>query len=348
MNIRGVGQSGSALIITILLVTVLVGIAFGTSRLTISEIVQSSRLEDSELAFQAAEGCIETGLLFYRYNRNAEAPQGVDGGMSQSVDEFMYIDISSGEILGNISNSDFESIRKSHPDRSYCALRMWHRHDEGEPEEVLTSQCSQDQYQARLCVEVPDNKIANLCDGANTCYEDDGRYYIMPALAQDDVVEYAIEYDVTGLESINIDWDYLEERLDFGPFCNKYPDECDPENWDNYRNSFQLLYLPIDEEGEVMLEMGYKQLLDYDRRQDNEKLNLQGVSKIRIKPFRGSLESYTITTNEPTAKLDTRYTMIESTGYYGSAKRKLKNILDRKTKSLLSPYDFLLYSSEEK
>ena len=45
-------------------------------------------------------------------------------------------------------------------------------------------------------------------------------------------------------------------------------------------------------------------------------------------------------------KIDSRYTYIEATGYFGGAKRKLKISIDRATGSMLTPYDFLLYSNE--
>ena len=333
MNIRGGKQSGAALIITILLVTVLATIAFSASRLTISELVQTTQLEESEGAYFAAEACVETGLLLYRYNRNAEVPTVADG-MSEDRKEYIYFNVTDGK---QIAKTEFDNRQAG---KSYCALRMWHRHNAGEQEKVTTATCNEQKFQADLCMVVPAEKINEICGtDYKKCYQDPdnpNNYYILPALKQGEVIDYDV---ATGLEensssrvdSINLTWEYLEE----------------PQSFEE-QNNFQLLYLPIDENGEVIMEGDQKkELFTYDWHSYGVSKDLTGVQKIRLKPFGGSLQSYTITTDNPSAKLDSRYTHIESTGYYGGTKRKLKSILDRRTKSLLSIYDFLIYSSKE-
>lgn len=57
---------GAALVITLIVVTVISAIAFSVSRMLVSEVKQITRLEDSEMAYQAAESGIEAGLLLYR------------------------------------------------------------------------------------------------------------------------------------------------------------------------------------------------------------------------------------------------------------------------------------------
>jgi four helix bundle protein len=65
-------KRGSALIITLLIITVISAIGFGIGRLTIAEIKQSTRMEDSVGAESAAESGIEYGLLLYRYNHDVQ------------------------------------------------------------------------------------------------------------------------------------------------------------------------------------------------------------------------------------------------------------------------------------
>lgn len=69
VNIR---EQGSALIITLLVVMVISSIGAGVGRLTISEIKQTNRLEDSAGAQAAAESGIEHGLLLYRFNHGIQ------------------------------------------------------------------------------------------------------------------------------------------------------------------------------------------------------------------------------------------------------------------------------------
>ncbi len=322
MNCRNVRQSGSALIITILLVTVLAAIAFSSSRLTISEIVQTGQLEDSELSYQAAEGCVETGLLLYRYNRDVEVPADVDGGMSDSEKQYMYIDITDGN---EISQADFDNRE---PNKSYCALRMWHHNDAGVAEEITTSKCDQKKLDAGLCVPVPDQiggeqTIEKIC-GTNLekCYQDtDGVYWVVPAIGQDQVVEYNVE----GLGYIKLKWEYIED-----PGADE--------------DKFKILFIPIENTGNIQ---NGKPPFEYKIRSGTELYLNDGTAKIRLKPLGGNLSYLTINDSE-NVKLDSKNTYIESTGYYGSAKRKLKTVIDRRTQSLLSTYDFLLYSAEEK
>lgn len=94
-------NKGSALIITLLIITVISAIGFGIGRLTIAEIKQSNRMEDSIAAESVAESGIEYGLLLYRYNhdvqlsKNCETPETctviptknstADGGVTDAV-----------------------------------------------------------------------------------------------------------------------------------------------------------------------------------------------------------------------------------------------------------------------
>lgn len=63
---------GSALIITLLVIMVISSIGLGVGRLTLSEIKQTSRMEDSAGAETAAESGIEHGLLLYRFNHDVQ------------------------------------------------------------------------------------------------------------------------------------------------------------------------------------------------------------------------------------------------------------------------------------
>lgn len=67
------------------------------------------------------------------------------------------------------------------------------------------------------------------------------------------------------------------------------------------------------------------------------------ASLLRLRPYGADVDNYTIT-GAPTDSLSSRFTVMESTGYFGDAKRKLKLRLDRLSGSILEQYDFVLFS----
>jgi Tfp pilus assembly protein PilX len=339
-------QTGAALIITILLISILASIAFATSRLGISEIKQSSQLEDSEIAYQAAEGGIEMGLLLFRYNKSVEVPSGVSGGMDESTMQCLRYNITDNMFV----DSPNCTIPPKERNKEFFDLRIWHKNSDrtesgqtydANVENVTAKACTKAQFESNLCVD--DNN--GYCQGGHEgvsfekCYlnTNNNKYQIFPAIIQDGVAEYDVSNINTGYVSIT--WRYLNS-----PSITES---------DKYR----FLYIPKDNNGNILKndppkEYGMNEYLynySYSANANGSGITstlLGGlVDKIRIKPFGGSLLNYKITSSDAT-KMDSRYTYIESTGYLGSAKRKLKISIDRATGSMLSPYDFLLYSDQ--
>lgn len=74
-------KKGSALIISLLVITAITAAIFGAASLTVLELRQARRAEDSQIAFYAAEAGIERGLLEFRKERSQEwlANQTVNG-----------------------------------------------------------------------------------------------------------------------------------------------------------------------------------------------------------------------------------------------------------------------------
>lgn len=68
-------KKGSALIITLLVITVVSAMIFSVGRLAVDELKMSTQLEDSDMAYYAAEAGIEAGLLMFRFNRDVELSQ---------------------------------------------------------------------------------------------------------------------------------------------------------------------------------------------------------------------------------------------------------------------------------
>lgn len=302
-----------------LVVSVLAAIGFSVSRVSLSGIKQSSRLEDSEIAYQAAEGGIEMGLLYYRYDRNSEVPSDISGGVSASTTEGMRYCVTTDTVIND--HQTLNDTAGLDPTQSYFDLKMYHLND-GNTETAGLGSCNEERYKAGLCVATPDE---SLCTGDVSCYTaSDGVKYLTPALAQDSVVEY----NVAGAERLYLKWEYLED-------VNAMTDE--------EKATVNLLYLPVKENGEIN---SYQKQL-FPNIFNEIDIPLENINKIRLKPFGADLKSYSITVIDPgDYKMDSRYTIIESTGYYGSAKRKLRVKLDRATGTLLSPFDLLMYSAQ--
>lgn len=305
-----------------LVVSVLAAIGFSVSRVSLSGIKQSSRLEDSEIAYQAAEGGIEMGLLYYRYDRNSEVPSDITGGVSTSTTEGMRYCVTTDTVVND--HQTLNDTAGLDPTQSYFDLKMYHLND-GNTETAGLGSCNEERYKAGLCVATPDD---GLCTGDISCYTaSDGVKYLTPALAQDSVVEY----NVAGAERLYLKWEYLED------VNAMTTDE---------QNTVKFYLIPIDTNGDITED---KLLEEYGVNVATKTFNnsIYDISKIRIKSFGADLKSYSIKVTEPSDyKMDSRYTIIESTGYYGSAKRKLRVKLDRATGTLLSPFDLLMYSAQ--
>lgn len=305
---------GAALLITLVVVTVLGAITFSINRMVISEIKQITRLEDSEIAYQAAESGIEAGLLLYRYNRDVEVPSGITGGMDASINKVMRVNVTDGELIAkNLENPDTDAnLMDLTKIKQYYDLRIWHRNKiaDGKSEEKVPT----DGVPIK-CVKDDQGETAEYCRDDQITGES-----VIPALPQDGTVEY----DVKGVEGdITLTWDYL-----------KMPSRTE-------RVQYNLEVIPIKEDGTVDLEK--KQFFNY-----NDRIGVSGdftnLSKIRIESYGGDLKTYSLSTENTGAntKLDSRYTYLESTGYYGGSKRKIKVKIDRQSGSIFGVYNFVI------
>jgi len=71
-----------------------------------------------------------------------------------------------------------------------------------------------------------------------------------------------------------------------------------------------------------------------------------GATSLRIKSMGGDINNYTLSSDKASDELGSRYTYVESTGYFGNTKRKLQIKLDRHSGQILGTYDFVLYSGQ--
>jgi len=135
-----------------------------------------------------------------------------------------------------------------------------------------------------------------------------------PALKQDQ----SVEYDVSNTQdTVQVSWVFANPGA---------------------LNALEII--PLDQSGSVV--RSEKRFIRGSA-SGNTSIKVTGVSTLRIRPFGSDLKRYTLT---PAAgqSISSRDTYIESTGYFGRSKRKLKITLDRLSGSIQELYDFVLFS----
>ena len=99
-------KRGSAIIISMLLITAVGGIAFSFAKLIYLETTTASLYGNGAVAYYAAESGIEEGFLKYRYNRDTELPK-ENWTFNDSDAKVVRADLSSGSLLSSsISNKN--------------------------------------------------------------------------------------------------------------------------------------------------------------------------------------------------------------------------------------------------
>jgi hypothetical protein len=311
-----VGQRGTALLMTMILITVIGSIAFGVGRTTLSNLRQVNRLEDSLNAYQAAQAGIEDALMRFRFDKNAEAPKEntcfaplssnpVPTATVTPKNIFSRVDISNP-----ISNAcaDLSGTLISTPPSADIVydLKMYYRKDKGQHECLAVSPTATD--------------IANGCIPmlAN-----------QPALARDTSVEYNVRS--AGVAQLRFSAQFVITK----------PDGSSDDPLTAAQRKIQIS--SIDKFGNVVDE----QLLDEGTHSAGQvsstPISLTGVENIRIRPFAKDLSRYELIPSGQ-GTLDSRITTIESIGYYGVSKRKLSLKLDRLTGTIFEVFDFVLFS----
>ena len=130
----------------------------------------------------------------------------------------------------------------------------------------------------------------------------------------------SVEYDLTEIESLDIT-------------CNS---DCD---YDANTYKFALEYYVITNNNEV----GDKDML-YFGGPLTKPIDLTNAKTLRIRSW-GDTKTYTLSSGE--AKLDSRYTTIESTGQFGDTQRKLQVKINRTSGKVFSIFDFVLFGGTE-
>ena len=144
---RMVGQRGTALLMTMILITVIGSIAFGVGRTTLSNLRQVNRLEDSLNAYQAAQAGIEDALLRFRFDKNAEAPRAASCASPLNNNPVLTASTAPSNIfsrtdvsLNTTSCTDLTgSVEAPNPADIVYDLKMYYRKDTGQSECIVST-----------------------------------------------------------------------------------------------------------------------------------------------------------------------------------------------------------------
>lgn len=95
-------QPGVAMLLALLVAGAIGVVLFAVSRLTITEVLSSREIREGSLAYYAAEGGIEKGLLEYRQNHDIIKNNIVSNNLSsgaKSIADIGYLGMASGELV---------------------------------------------------------------------------------------------------------------------------------------------------------------------------------------------------------------------------------------------------------
>lgn len=315
-------SSGNALIFTMFIITIMLTATLSVSRLSLSQIKRSDQSENSNRAYYAAESGIEQGLLMWRYNHNIQYPNDpefIDDDMDMFSKQAVRMNLSSpGMTMENIADN---TIIPTDLTQSFYDLQIWRKNpimEDGTSKEIL-------------CQNPEDYNLLN-----DDCSLDDGRPITNTRNNYPLAKDNAVQYDVEGLNSIEIKWEYVQGQC------------IDPINC-------VLDFTPIDTDGNVIESepclgiTGCKYAFPYSYSLNagiGVFINLNPNTKsIRLRIFGGDLASYSITNNEG-KRMPSKFTYISSVGYYGTAKRKIESKIDHNSGAILGPFDFTIYEGQ--
>lgn len=318
-------RRGSALVITLLMISIISTVSFSITALAISEFRKSSTLQDSIAAYYAAESGLEHGLLQNRIWRDAEISEEV----YQQVRTAETTTLPQSVIPTKETNSGRpQTFRLSgvpgyvepggDKGTSWYNLKMFHRgavigavDSNGRP--VVDAQKSPRIYRdSALDLNVSGAYELQL---AWTPDPETRQSFISGGEALQFGEWYFVEVILSGKTSLSAECDDVRRVLFVVGAHNYFRDD-----------------LTLNPPSVLISDCGYKSL--------------------RIKPWNMGYMKYSLVLRESsvvadTIKFDSNTGSIQSTGYSGRSKRTLQLQFSRSNKTILESEDFLFVSADE-
>lgn len=319
-------RPGSALVITLLMVSIISTITFSITALSISEFRKASNLQDSIAAYYAAESGIEHGLLQQRLWRDAEI----------SRETYQYIKANAvTELPQNVIPNVIPTADRKKGSPQTFRLS-------GTPGFVGSGgDKGTSWYDLKMYHRVPNLGLLNA----------DGRPYVDPAKSPRVYRDSALEISLDGASALDIAWDVdpktsqdvregrepVGEGIDF--FVEIILTANASEVGKSCRNSQERVI------------RFYSKLSGHDARiheTDPIEFGTCRYRSARIKPWNMKYMQYGIKLqkNNEDILMDSGFTTIESTGYTGKSKRTLRVDVSRTNQTILESEDFLFLSAD--
>ncbi len=298
---------GSALLVTLLITGAISLILLSVATFTIRELRVTSALEDSSLAYAAAEAGIEDGLLRWRFDRNSEVPQ---GDMQATVSRALRVDLLTGDIRTNVAIG--EQLPQD-PTHSIYDLRMWYKTPLVGNLTDLQSPLHEKKLFKDQTLEMDVSGLRGqtllfhfaTIPGKNWSARIESRVVAEDAngLATELCAEAACKQFSTDPATAS----QIAITIPFGPEQLAYRLRIKPYIFDT---------------ANPLVDAGAESYITYV-------LEVPGAARERTQQL-----------------LDDGTTYIEATGYFGAAKRKLLAKVDRRSGTVLGVYDFALFAGD--
>lgn len=311
-------QSGTALLVTLLLAGVISAIAFGMTKITLNEIFVGMKSEEGFEASYAAQAGIEDALMRYKFHdkTDLEIPNNARKDTTSVVRIYLNNSPSDGggrvRLIANPRNSR-PTLR---PQDYVYDLKVWHK--ENCAETPCSYTLNKDQSISLDVSEVANNihvswDLINSNDRVVSSIAD-------PSERSQTGLWYRLS-DPKNLGRI----DPTGQARDFFTFLSYY----DPAN-----NTTDPRFT---QPGMVLLRGG-------------SNLSVRSAKSLKFKAFIANTingrsgNNFRIRITISTGIVGGSETHIESTGYYGSTAKKIEVTVDRESKSIIDIFDYVIYS----
>lgn len=323
---------GSALIITVLLITAISTILFSTARLGVSDIAQVTRLEESLTAHYAAESGIELGLLAYRLNQETET----SADATSTEGDYLNFNLQNNSASSVASADNLLAINPSAPSAN---TKMWWKEERLGVRDEASGLINTIQSPKLFKDQTQQLDLSNLVNQNLTFYWTSAQYID----SSGNEVDYPQVKNPKCTPGESCDPPYVEALFGVEFVLNKIDNQGNVEECDKHISlasglSIENISYSVEDNKLTWL--------------CQNGLGGEGNKyKLRIKPLIGILDDplrekdhpyiyYAVSGNSH--PIDSGITRINSTGYYGSTKRALQIDINRSSTKLLGLYDLIL------
>lgn len=312
-------QTGTALLITLLLAGVISAIAFGMTKITLNEVFVGMKGQEGLEAQYAAQAGVEDALMRYKFHdkTSLEMPDGARGGTNGTNEVVrVYLNRSSVAKVDPTTNRP-----EANADDYYYDLKVWHK-----------QACQADSCEYILkkdeSISLDTSDITGTIGVTWNLYNahDNIIRAMPPAEAKKTGLWYRLS-DPTDPGLI----DPTKQSRDFFTFLNYYNPSDDPTLNPPFVKHFSQPGIRIS------------------RGTTGAFLSIRSARSLKFKAFisdtlNGAYIKITITSTS--GAVGGPKTYIESTGHYGDTAKKIEVTVDRESKSIIDVFDYVIYSGD--